>query len=117
MSFFLECVRQSADDGVSTAQGLFSLVSKDRRRVSEHKATTVTALRLFELLPGHPVVTLTTAMDLLKTTQPTAGKALNALHQAGVLREITGKKRGRIYAYQAYLDILTGETDTGTMHQ
>ena len=109
-SFFLECVRESADDGVATARRLFSLVGDDRRKVAEHRATTVTAMRLFELLPSHPIVTLTTAMDLLKTTQPTAGKALDALHQAGVLREITGKRRDRIYAYQAYLDVLAKDT-------
>jgi hypothetical protein len=41
----------------------------------------VTATRLFDLLPSHPIVTLTTTMNLLKTTQPTAGKAIDALHQ------------------------------------
>jgi Fic family protein len=109
-SFFLECVCESADDGVATARGLFTLVGKDRRKAAEHKATTVTAMRLFELLPSHPIVTLTTTMDLLKTTQPTAGKALDALHQAGVLHEITGKRRDRIYAYQGYLDLLAKDT-------
>lgn len=109
-AFYLECVRESADDGVATARRLFSLVGDDRRRVTDHKATTVTAVRLFELLPGHPVVTLTSAMKLLNTTQPTAGKALDALRQAGVLREITGKRRDRIYAYQGYIDLLAKDT-------
>ncbi|MBI4231032.1 MAG: hypothetical protein HY608_09385 [Planctomycetes bacterium] len=44
-------MRESADDGVATARGLFSLVGDDRRKVSERKATTVTAVRLFDLLP------------------------------------------------------------------
>jgi hypothetical protein len=87
------------------------LVGRDRREVSEHKAATVTAVRLFEILPNHPIVTLPTAIDLLKTTQPTAGKALDALCRAEVLREITGKRRDRIYAYQAYLDLLARDTD------
>ena len=109
-AFFLECVRESADDGVDTARRLFSLVGADRRKVSEHEATTVTAVRLFDLLPNHPMVMLPNAMDLLQTSQPTAGKAIDALCRAGVLREITGRRRDRVYAYQAYLDILAKDT-------
>ncbi|MGE4157990.1 MAG: Fic family protein [Planctomycetota bacterium] len=110
-SFFLECVRESADDGVASARSIFSLVGADRRKVGGHKKATVTALRLFEFLPSHPIVTLTATMDLLKTTQPTAGKALDALCQAGVLCEITGKRRDRVYAYRAYLDLLSKDTE------
>ncbi len=47
--------------------------------------------------------------DLLDTTKPTAGKAIEALLKVGVLGEITGKKRDRVYAYQSYLDILSAE--------
>jgi Fic family protein len=110
MSFFLECVRESADDAVRSAQRLFSLVGVDRRRVSEHKAATVTAVRLFDLLPEHPKITLARATRLLGATKPTTGKAIDALVQAEVLQEVTGKKRGRIYAYRAYLDVLAEDT-------
>jgi len=112
-AFFLECVRESADDGVETARCLFTLVGRDRRNVTEHKGTTVTAIRLFDLLPSHPMVTLQTAMDLLGSTQPTAGKAIDALCQTEVLREITGKRRDRVFAYQAYLDLLGKDTEAG----
>ncbi|MFV2068037.1 MAG: Fic family protein [Pirellulales bacterium] len=110
-SFFLECTRESANDGVRTARRLFAIVGGDRRKVSEHKSATVTSLRLFELLPEHPMITLAKAMELVGATKPTAGKAIDALRQAGILKEITGKKRDRIYAYRGYLDVLAEETD------
>jgi Fic family protein len=110
--FFLACVRESADDGVMTAQRLLALVGADRRRVTEHPATTMTAVRLFELLPEHPIIVLAQAVDLVASSKPTTGKAIDALCQAGVLLEITGRKRDRIYAYRAYLDVLATETDT-----
>jgi len=112
-SFFLECIRESADDGVETARQLFTLVGEDRQKVSRHKTTTVTSIRLFDFLPSHPMVTLPRATALLETTQPTAGKAIDALCQAKILREITGKRRDRIYAYQAYLDLLARDTGLG----
>jgi Fic family protein len=63
-----------------------------------------------DVLPEHPMVTLPAAMDLLKTTKPTAGKAIEALCKAGILKEATGKRRGRVYAYEAYLKVLAEDT-------
>ena len=108
--FYLECVRESALDGVSAAKRLFDRLGKDRRTVTHHRATTVTAVRLFDLLPEHPIVTLPRAMKLLKTTKPTAGKAIDALCKSGVLHEISGKQRDRVYAYDAYLKVLVEDT-------
>jgi Fic family protein len=109
-SFFLECVRESADDGVATARNLFSLVGDDRRKVAEHKTSTLMAVRLFDLLPTHPMVTLGRSIELLKTSKPTAVKTIDALRKAEVLHEITGKRRDRVYAYKAYLDLLAKDT-------
>lgn len=115
-AFFLKCVCQSADDGVNAAQRLFATLSKDQETVLEHPAATVMAVRLFRLLPEHPIVTVASAIDLLKTTKPTASKAIDALCQANVLGEITGKQRDRVYAYRAYLSILTEDTDIPGQH-
>jgi Fic family protein len=109
-AFFLRCVREAADDGVGAARRLFALLGKDRRTVANHDATTVSAIRLLDLLPEHPMVTLPAVMDLLKTTKPTAGKAIEALCKAGILKETTGRQRDRVYAYEAYLKVLAEDT-------
>ena len=109
-AFYLRCIRESAEDGVSSARRLFALLGRDRSNVANHKATTVTAIRLFDLLPEHPVLTLPRTMELLATTKPTAGKAIESLCKAGILRETTGRKRDRVYAYRSYLDVLAEDT-------
>ncbi len=109
-AFFLECVRESADDGVATARGLFTRVHDDRRKVTASKLSTLIAVRLFDLLPTHPTVTLARSIELLQTSKPTAVKAIDALQKAGVLHEITGRRRDRVYAYKAYLDLLAKDT-------
>jgi Fic family protein len=109
--YFLDCVREAADDGVSAAQRLFTLISKDRNRLAKHPLATVPAIRLFDQLPGHPIVTLASTIKLLKVTKPTASKAIRALEQANILRETTGRLRDRVYAYHAYLQVLTTDTD------
>ena len=47
-AYFLECVREAADDGVTTAQRLFALLSKDRQRLLHARGATIPAIRLFE---------------------------------------------------------------------
>jgi Fic family protein len=106
-AFFLRCVEEAANDGVQAAGRLFALLSKDRQAALYHKATTLPAVRLFDLLPEHPMVTIGIAIELLGTTKPTAAKAIDALVRAGVLHEITGKRRDRVYAYRTYLAALS----------
>jgi Fic family protein len=110
-AFYLECVRQAADDGVATAQRLFALLNRGRQRLLATRAATIPAVRLFDQLPNHPILTLSRAIDLLETTKPTAAKAIAALEQASILQETTGKQRDRIYAYNQYLKVLTKDAD------
>jgi Fic family protein len=111
LDFFLDGVATTADETVKAARDLFSLVAVDRARVLAQEASSLAVLRLFELLPRHPVVTARTVQRLLKTTKPTAGRAVEILVEAGVLTETTGKRRDRAYSYKAYLDLLRDGTD------
>jgi Fic family protein len=111
IAFYLECVREAARDGVDVAQRLFKLISEDRRKLLAHDGVTIPAIRLFDQLPTHPMITLPRAIGLLKTSKPTASKAISALTDTGVLRETTGKERDRVYAYHAYLRVLTKDSD------
>lgn len=110
-AFYLECVREAADDGVAAAQRLFALLGKDRQALMNQRGVTLPAVRLFDLLPLHPIVTLPVAVKLLATTKPTAIKAMEALQKAGILRERTGKRRDRVYGYHGYLQVLTEDTE------
>jgi len=111
LDFFLDGVATSSDEAVTTAQDLFSLVAADRNKLLAREKASVAAVRLFELLPSHPIVTAGTVQRLLGTTKPTAGRALEALVAAGILVETTGKRRDRAYSYEAYLDLLRDGTD------
>jgi Fic family protein len=111
LDFFLDGVATIADEAVASARELFALVAADRARVLAHEGMSVVALRLFELLPRHPVVTVASVMKLVETTKPTAGRAIELLVAAGVLVETTGKKRDRSFVYRSYLDRLRVGTE------
>ena len=91
--FFLDGVATIADEAVFSARELFNLVNTDRTRLLGVESASVSALRLFELLPRHPIVTVASAMRLLDTSKPTANRATEVLAEIGTLVETTGKKR------------------------
>jgi cell filamentation protein, protein adenylyltransferase len=111
MSYFLEGVAVIAQEAAVTAHDLFNLVSQDRVNLLSRTDSTVMCLRLFEQLPVRPVFTAANIVEQLETTKPTAMKAIHLLLKAGVLSEITGKKRDQTFAYSAYLDRLRIEKD------
>lgn len=111
LDFFLDGIATIANEAVASARELFVLVAADRARVLAHEGMSVMALRLFELLPRHPVVTVASVMKLVGTTKPTAGRAIDLLVAAGVVVETTGKKRDRSFAYRAYFDRLKVGTE------
>ena len=111
LDFFLDGIATIADEAVATARDLFALVAADHTRVLAVAGMSVVALRLFELLPRHPVVTVASVMKLVETTKPTAGRAIQLLVAAHVLMEATGKKRDRSFVYRSYLDRLRVGTE------
>ncbi|MBN2195948.1 MAG: hypothetical protein JW751_24230, partial [Polyangiaceae bacterium] len=115
LDFFLDGVATIADEAVTSARELFALVAADRARLLASDGISVLALRLFELLPRRPIVTVASAVKLVETTKPTAGRAIELLVDAGVLFETTGRKRDRSYVYRAYLDRLRIGTELGEM--
>lgn len=109
--YFLEGVATIATEATASAREIFALVNADRLKVLAAPSSSVTAARLFELLPKHPILSIATAMNLLATTRPTATKAINVLLDTGVLTETSGKKRDRTFGYATYLDLLRTGTD------
>jgi len=110
-AFFLEGVAVIAEEAGGVAHDLFELVSRDRERLLARPNSTVISLRLFERLPVKPILTVANVVAQLETTKPTAMKALKALVDAGILSEITGKKRDQTFGYSAYLERLRIGTD------
>ena len=114
--FFLDGVATISDEAVASARELFILVTADRAKMLGAASTSVSALRLFEQLPRHPIVTVATAMRLLETSKPTATRAIEALSEVGILVETTGKKRDRSFAYRGYMERLRTGTELDLRH-
>ena len=109
IEFFLDCVCEAANDGVQVARELNLLIGRDRNRLIGHDRATLVPVRLLDRLPVQPVVTVPSTSKLLGVAAPTARKAIELLVSLEVLREVSGKRRDRVYAYHDYMRILTGD--------
>ncbi|WP_228481989.1 hypothetical protein [Lysobacter sp. H21R4] len=108
MSFFLEGVEASAEEAQHSIVAIAVQIAADRKLVLGTSASTLQAMRLFEMLPTMPKLTVDRVQQALQVSSPTARGAVSALEAVGVLRETSGRKRGQVFAYQAYMDLLRG---------
>ena len=107
VSFFLEGVAVAAADAERSIIDVASLIAADRRRLLESPKAGPISYRLFELLPTMPRFSVEHVRQRLDTTFPTASAAVNLLEDLGIVAELTGQKKNRIYSYQAYVELLT----------
>ena len=113
IKFFLRCVTSAAQDAVAAAQRLFRLTSGDLAKITAAPDATVSAVRLMQLLPRHPVITPTSVRQLLGASKPTVTKAIDFLCRQSVLRQIGSARRNRSYVYSSYMEILSADAAPG----
>lgn len=109
--FFAEGIREMADGAVATARKLEQVAVEDRARIAALGRVSGSALRIHQALQRRPLDSIPRLVRETRLSAPTAASALAALAQAGIVREITGRKRNRLYAYERYLVILREGTD------
>ena len=113
LSFFLKGVKETAEGAVATAQRLSRLFKEDRDRIGTLGRISGSALRVHYALQQHPIQTVLTVTQRTGLTVPTVTAVMKALEAQGVVRELTGKRRGRVYSYQQYLQLLDEGTVAG----
>lgn len=107
VDFFLEGVEQTAQGAVDTARRLVALFQADTQRVQEAGGrNAANVLRVLDTLRHRPMCSLRQISGRTGITFPTASKAMLALVDIGIARELTGQRRNRVFVYDAYLQVL-----------
>ncbi|MEN8251017.1 MAG: Fic family protein [Bacteroidota bacterium] len=108
--FFVDAVAETANQAVRTAKQLNELRQKDKARLTDLGRQSGSASQIIDALFEHPVASISKLIEFTGLTAATLGKVLDALeHQLGMVKEVTGQKRNRIYTYTAYIQILNQE--------
>ena len=107
--FFATAVRYAAAQAVDTAQALSALGDADRERIRSMGRIASSALQVHQALFARPVTNIAAIGNVTGQSPHTINKMLDAMTQLGMVREVTGMKRNRIYEYSAYLELLNRE--------
>jgi Fic family protein len=111
MEFFLTGVADTAEQATSTAKELMVLFDRDRQKIAAVGRAASSMLRIHELLQRRPIITIQAAAKDLKLSIPTVSSAIDSLIEVGIVHEITGKRRNRLFAYPSYLSQLDKGTE------
>ena len=112
LSFFIDGVRATADGAVSTSRRLAELFRADRSAIEQRCGRRAgSALRVYSALTVQPILSLPAASARTGLAFRTAASAMELLVAQGTAREITGKRRGRLFVHDRYIAILNEGTE------
>ncbi len=111
LDFFLAGVEMVATQAVTTARRLVDLFASDTTRVQGTGRASASALRVLSAFRERPRLTLPEVCRRTGLSWPAAAKGVETLSHLGIVRELTGRRRHRVFAYRQYLAILSEGTE------
>ena len=111
IAFFAEGVAETAEGAVATARRLFEIAQRDREKIQRLGRRAGSGEVVHRSLQSMPVCTIPRLAKRTRLTLPTIVKALDVLAEIGMVREITGKKRHRVYRYDGYMKVFDEGTE------
>lgn len=111
LDFFLEGVWTTATGAVDTAQRLVRLYKDDVAQVQTRGRASGTMLQVLATLHERPILNLNEVTRRTGLTFPTASKCMASLIELGIVRELTGNRRNRVFGYDKYLAVLAEGTE------
>jgi Fic family protein len=111
LAFFLEGTETTAHQAASAAVQILRLFETDRKKIQTLGRKTASALLVQGYMQGHPLIKIGPTALAVKLSVPTITGALESLAKLKIAKEVTGKRRDRLFAYPRYLHILSEGTE------
>ncbi len=105
LRFFLVGVNETSKKAVATLQGIMKLRTKTGQQILQLGKRAEKANMLIEHLYQQPVISVASAAEFLSITPQSANTLVNELTRIGVLKEITGYERNRLFSYAEYVEL------------
>jgi len=109
--FFLEGVNDTSVKAVQAANDIQDLFQKNHDRLSTERGTSSSSVKVHEYLKQRPIISIRDVSDHTGLAFQTALTTLARLSDLGIVEEITGKQRNRLYVYSDYMDLLNEGTE------
>ena len=111
LKFFLKGVSETSQEAVNTAREIIKLKDDMTNKVYENSISSIHAIRLINLLFDRPLISSKDIADRLNISSVTANNLVGRFEEIGILNEITGKKRYKMYLFKEYVDIISRGTN------
>ena len=111
LAFFFDGVRATAEEAVTTAQHLVATFAEDRARIEARGRRAGSALRVHDALKARPIQSLSKITERTGLSFPAVSSAMDLLVELRITRELTGKRRNRLFAHDRYLKLLSAGTE------
>jgi Fic family protein len=111
LDFFLTGIAETANQAFDAATEIAELFRRDREHIATESERAGSALRIYDLFQKAPFLTSNQLVRETGLSAPTVNAALADLERLGIVEEITGRKRDRVFGYRRYLAILSEGTD------
>lgn len=111
LAFFFEGVQLTAQGAVATAQRLEAMFRADRTRIEGAGRRAGSALRVHEALKARPLLSMPAVSRSTGLSFPAASSGMDLLAGLAIARELTGRRRNRLFVYDRYLSILSEGTE------
>jgi len=106
LKFFLRGVYEVAQEASSTARKIVNLKEEHRQIVLNAMGRKAgNAIGLLESLYFRPIVTVEHVQEITQLSYPNANTLVKNFCDVGLLKEVTGQRRNRAFAYKAFLDV------------
>lgn len=105
LKFFLKGIYKVSRSATETARKILNLREHHRTNLVEGFSASTNGLKLLDYLYEKPVFSVRMAQKHLDCTYTTAAKVVGQLEKAGLVVEITGQQRNRLYRYSPYLEL------------
>ncbi len=119
LEFFVTGVAETAEEATLKARAIVEMRETQRGRIQEEGLPTNT-FRLLDLLFDRPLANVGLVRDRLRVTFATANKLVESLERLSLVREITGRKRDRIFRFDPYLELFADQESadaSGTLEE
>lgn len=103
LRFFLRGVAETAEQATDTAEHIFELRERHRSLVMEDAGPK--GLKLLSMIFKRPLVNVNAVSRDLDVSFPTANRLVARFEELGLLREVTGQRRSRLFRYEPYLQL------------
>ncbi len=111
LEFFLIGVQETSDQAAETAKSILELFEADRLAIEGLGRPAGSALQVHQYVQTKPLISVAEAKTAMAISAPTIRKSIDHLVDLGILVEMTGKRRDRVFVYDKYVATLSQGTE------